>query len=88
MRRENEFFQEQELDLVYMSRRLREALAVELVLTQAEIDYFVEPGTYLGGFLFKRELTGAFFYVAPGDTARTREVLVRNRYKPYMKEAG
>ena len=66
--------------------RLREALAVELVLTQAEIDYLVEPGTYLGGFLFKRELTGAFFYVAPDDTARTKEILKRNNYKPYVKE--
>ena len=88
MRRETEFFQDQELDLVYMSRRLREALAVELVLTRAEIDYFVEPGTYLGGFLFKRELTGAFFYVALDDTAKTREILIKNRYKPYVKDVG
>lgn len=86
MRREPDFFEEQELDLVYMSRRLREALAIESVLTQAEIDYFVEPGPYVGGFIFKRELMGAFFYVAPDDIARTREVLLRNRYKPYSKD--
>ncbi|MBV8550915.1 MAG: hypothetical protein JOY54_06415 [Acidobacteriaceae bacterium] len=83
MRREADFFDNAELDLVYMSRRLREALKIERLLTDAGIEYLVETGTYTGGFLIKRELTGAFFYVAPADVVRTRELLVGNRYKPY-----
>jgi hypothetical protein len=83
MRCELEFFNGAELHLLYMARRLREALALELLLSQAEVDYFVEPGPYQGGLLFTRELTGAFFYVRPADLPRTREILVRNKYKPY-----
>ena len=87
MRCELEFFNGAELHLLYMARRLREALAVEVVLGQAEIDYFVEPGPYQGGFLFTRELTGAFFYVLPADLARAREVLERNKYRPIDRTA-
>lgn len=83
MRCELEFFNGAELHLLYMARRLREALAVETLLGQAEIEYFVEPGPYQGGFLFTRELTGAYFYVLPADLPRAREIMVRNKYKPY-----
>lgn len=86
MRRDAEFFGELELDLVFMARRLREALKLETVLNEAGIDYLVETGPYTGGFLIKRDLTGAFFYVAPADLDRTRELLLRNRYKPYEKD--
>lgn len=86
MRREPEFFGEIELDLVYMARRLREALRLEKLLTDAAIDYLVETGTYTGGLLMKRDLTGAFFYVAPTDLERTRELLMVNRYRPYEGE--
>jgi hypothetical protein len=88
MRQEPDFFGDHELDLLFMARRLREALKVEGLLTEAGIDYLVETGTYTGGLLFKRELTGAFFYVAPVDTQRAQEVLVANRFRPYKEEAG
>jgi len=83
MKQEPEFFGETELDLIYMARRLRDALKLEGLLTEAQVDYLVETGTYSGGFLFKRELTGAFFYVAPGEKAKAIEVLARNRMKAY-----
>jgi hypothetical protein len=83
MRRDAEFFGETELDLIYMARRLREALRLEELLTEAGVDYLVETGIYTSGFLIKRDLTGAFFYVAPGDVSSTRDLLVRNKYKPY-----
>jgi hypothetical protein len=86
MRRDAEFFGEPELDLLYMAKRLREALRIEKLLTEAEIDYLVETGTYTGGFLMKRDLTGAFFYVAPADLGRAREILLANRYRPYEEE--
>jgi hypothetical protein len=83
VRRDPEFFGEAELDLLYMARRLREALKLEMLLTEADLDYLVETGLYTGGFLMRRELTGAFFYVAPADLTRAREVLLINRYRPY-----
>jgi hypothetical protein len=86
MRREPEFFGDLELDLVYMAKRLREALRLENLLTEAGIEYLVETGTYTGGLLMKRDLTGAFFYVAPADLERTRELLMANRYRPYEGE--
>lgn len=86
MRREPDFFGESELDLIYMARRLREALRLETLLTEAGINYLVETGTYTGGLLLKRELAGAFFYVAPADVAGARQILLNNRYKPYEPE--
>jgi hypothetical protein len=83
MRRDSEFFGEDELDLVYIAHRLRDALKLEETLTAAGFDYLVETGTYMGGFLFKRELTGAFFYVLPQDREPVHELLTKNRYKPY-----
>jgi hypothetical protein len=88
MRCNLEFFNGAELDLLYMARRLREALAVETVLGQAKIEYFVEPGPYKGGLIFPRELTGAFFYVLPADLPSAREVLLRNKYQPYQAEVA
>jgi hypothetical protein len=83
MRREPEFFGEAEMELVFMARRLREALKLEDLFTEAGVDYVVETGNYTGGLLFRRELTGAFFYVLPGDAVRARGVLIENRFKPY-----
>lgn len=85
MRREPEFFGEAELDLLYMSKRLREALKIEKMLTEANVEYLVETGNYLGGFLIKRELTGAFFYVSAPALVEARELLVKQGYQPYKE---
>ena len=86
MKRPADYFGEAELDLVYMARRLSDALSLENVLTAAGVDYLVETGTYTGGFFIKRDLTGAFFYVAPKDLQAARELLLRNSLKPYEPE--
>lgn len=86
MKRPADYFGEAELDLVYMARRLSDALSLENVLTAAGVEYLVETGTYTGGFFIKRDLTGAFFYVAPKDLQATRELLLRNSLKPYEPE--
>lgn len=88
MRREPEFFGDQELDLVYMARKLRDALRLEDLLTRSGVDYCVETGEYTGGLLLRRELTGAFFYVAPADLKRIQDLLVQNRFKPYDPDRG
>ena len=86
MRRNSEFFQEAELDLVYMARRLPDALRLEELLTAVGVDYLVETGLYSAGFIMRRELTGAFFYVAPAQLDFTRDFLQRNGYKPYHED--
>ena len=69
--------------LIYIAKRLKEALALEEVLKAADLEYDVEPDTYRGGLIFATERIGAFFYVLPEDAERAREVLRSNRYKPY-----
>lgn len=88
MRREPEYFGNQELDLIYMARRLREALRLEKLLTHSGVDYCVETGEYTGGLLIRRELTGAFFYVAPADVKRARALLAENKFTPYDADRG
>jgi hypothetical protein len=84
MRQEPDFFGETELSLIYIAKKLKESLALEEVLTQAEMDYLVEPDTYRGGIIFASERVGAFFYVAPESEASARELLASNGYKPYV----
>ncbi len=82
MKRDPDFFGEQELDLLYIAKKLKESLAVEEALTAAEVDYAVEVDQYLGGFIFKRERAGAFFYVLPEALAQARQVLISAGYQP------
>jgi hypothetical protein len=84
MRREPEYFGDTELPLLYMARRLSDALRLEKLLTDNGIEYLLETGTYTGGLLFSRQLTGAFFYVAPEILEASRSLLRENRYKPYV----
>jgi hypothetical protein len=88
MRRDADFFQEDELDLLFVARRLREALKIEDILSDGGIDFLIETATYTGGFLIRRELTGAFFYVSPRDLESARQLLLANRFPPYRPEAG
>jgi hypothetical protein len=83
LRRDADFFETPELTLLYMARRLPDALRLEKLLTNSGIDYLVETGTYIGGLLMCRELTGAFFYIAPESIGAARALLLQNRYKPY-----
>lgn len=73
----------QELTLIYIAKRLKEALALEEVLTNAGLEYDVRPDTYRGGMIFVSERVGAFFYVAPEDVDRAHTVLREHRYKPH-----
>ena len=83
MRREPDFFGEQELRLVYVAKRLKEALRLEKLLTDAGLDYLVEPDKYSGGVIFRSERIGAFFYIAPEQDSAVKEVMQRSGFKPY-----
>ena len=67
--------------LVYIARKLKEALAIEKLFTDAGLEYLVEPDTYTGGIIFRGERTGAFFYVAPEEQMKARELLQTSGYK-------
>ena len=88
MRHESGWFgDDQELDLVYIAKRLKEALKVEGVLTDAGVDYAIETDTYHGGIIFRSERVGAFFYVLPAAAAGVRELLARNGFRALDEDA-
>ena len=71
---------EEELILVYIAKRLKEALAIEKLFTDNGLEYVVEPDTYTGGIIFRTERTGAFFYVDPENQTIARDLLARSGY--------
>ena len=81
MRQDPGFFGERELNLIYIAKRLRDALRLESVLTEAGVDYAVETDSYVGGLLFRSERVGAFFYVAPESLGQVRDVMLRHRFR-------
>ena len=83
MQRGPEHFGDQELVLIYIAKRLTEALRLENLLTESGLDYLVEPDKYSGGIIFQTERVGAFFYVAPADEGAAKDTLSRNGFQPY-----
>lgn len=87
MKRDEDFFGDQDLGLIYIAKRLKEALKLEDVLTAAGVDYLVEPDKYSGGIIFRTERVGAFFYVPIVALPSTRELMQRHGYRPYVPES-
>jgi hypothetical protein len=81
MRRDPDFFEDRELDLIYIAKRLKDALRLESVLTEAGVDYAVETDNYVGGLIFRSERVGAFFYIDPQSMGAVREVMHRHGFK-------
>ena len=75
MRREADFFEDREMDLIYIARKLKEALRLESALTESGVDYAVETDKYSGGVIFRSERVGAFFYVLPESVDQARRVM-------------
>ena len=84
MRREADFFNDQEMDLLYIAKKLNDATTLEGVLDAAGLDYAVEPDKYQGGVVFRTERVGAFFYVLPGQLEQAQKVLTDNGWKPHQ----
>jgi hypothetical protein len=85
MRRDPDYFGEREMDLIFIAKRLKDALRLEDLLTQAGIDYAVETDTYQGGVVFPTERTGAFFYVLPEVTQLSRDLLASNGMRAFQE---
>ena len=83
MRRDPDYFQDQEMALVYIARRLKEAKALEGVLDAGGLDYAVEPAPYGSGTLFRSQRMGAFFYVLPQSEDRARALMFQSGYIPF-----
>jgi hypothetical protein len=81
MRQDSSFFEDREVELIYIAKRLKEALKLENALTESEVDYAVETDTYSGGVIFRSERVGAFFYVLPDVAERAREVMQRHGFR-------
>jgi len=81
MRREAGFFEDQELELIYIAKRLKEALSLEEALTASQVDYAVETDTYSGGVIFRSQRVGAFFYVLPDAAERARAVMAQAGFR-------
>ena len=86
MRRDPDFFGDAELVLIYIAKKLREALRLEEQLTAEGFEYLVEPDTYRGGIIFASERVGAFFYVSEERADAAKTFLSENKYKPYRAD--
>jgi len=82
MKRDADYFEGVELELIFVAKRLRDALSLEAVLTAAGIDYAVEADEYEGGTIFRSKRVGAFFYVRPEVRESAAAVMVDNGYVP------
>ncbi len=86
MRQDAAFFEAHEPVLVYIAKRLRDALRLEAIFTNAGLDYGVEADEYRGGLIFQGLRTGAFFYVLPDTADAARRVMQENGYRPLELE--
>jgi hypothetical protein len=86
MKQDADYFDGKEPSLIYIARKLKEALAVESVLTREGVDYGVEADNYRGGFVFQSERIGAFFYVPEEAAEAARRILKAHGYRPYEPE--
>jgi hypothetical protein len=81
MKQDGDFFGDQDVALIYIAKKLREALRLEGLLTEAGVDYAVEPDKYKGGVIFSAERIGAFFYVLPEAVEIARAVMERHGFR-------
>jgi len=81
MRREADFFEDREMDLIYIAKKLKDALRLESVLTESGVDYAIETDKYLGGVIFRSERVGAFFYVLPEALGQAQQVMHQHGFQ-------
>jgi hypothetical protein len=85
MKQDPSFFDDKEAVLIYIAKKLRDALRLEGVLEGAGIDYGVETDQYSGGVLFKGLRTGAFFYVLPEAAEAAHATMQQHGFKPHLE---
>lgn len=83
MKQDASFFENHEPVLVYIAKRLKDALRLEGIFTEEGMDYGVEADEYKGGIIFRTVRAGAFFYVLRDSVGAAHEIMRRHGYKPY-----
>jgi hypothetical protein len=86
MKQDAVYFEGKEPALVYIAKKLKDALRLESLFAEAGIDYGVEADHYRGGVIFSSVRAGAFFYVLPEILPTAQDVMRRHGYKPYQGE--
>src|SRR5690242_15765837 len=86
MLRDADYFGDRELPLVYIAKKLKEALALEALLTENGVDYLIEADKYHGGLIFRSERVGAFFYIEPEHETKARELMAANGYRAFRPD--
>ena len=87
MKQDAAYFEGKEPVLIYIGKKLKDALRLEQIFAETGIDYGVEADEYRGGVIFRSARAGAFFYVLPENVEAAHEVMIRNNYKPYIGAA-
>ncbi|MEP7366278.1 MAG: hypothetical protein ABI972_23720 [Acidobacteriota bacterium] len=85
MRQPPEFFEDEELDLVYIGKKLRHSRRVEALLDEAGVEYAIEVDYYVGGLLFRSQRAGAFFYVRAGAFEQAAAALSVAGFEPMTR---
>ena len=88
MKQDASYFDGAEPVLIYIAKRLKDALRLESIFTSAGLDYGVEADEYRGGVLFPKVRVGAFFYVRPETVDAAHEIMLRNGYQPAAPEGN
>jgi hypothetical protein len=83
MKQDASFFEGKQPVLVYIAKKLADALRLESVFTAAGLDYGVEADEYRGGFIFRAVRVGAFFYVLPEAVGAAHDIMGRHGFRPY-----
>jgi hypothetical protein len=83
MKQDGSYFEGQDSVLIFIARKLREAMKLEAAFTEAGIEYAVETGEFKGGVIFPSTLIGAFFYVLPSAAEAARATMRARGFKPY-----
>jgi len=69
------------MDLIYIAKKLKEALRLELAFTESGVEYAVETDKYSGGVIFRSERVGAFFYVLPEAAEQARRIMLEHGFR-------
>jgi hypothetical protein len=84
MKQDAAFFEGKEPVLVYIAKKLKDALRLEEIFTASGIEYGVEADEYRGGVIFRSVRAGAFFYVLPETVESAHELMRLHSYNPYL----
>ena len=86
MKQDASYFDGHEPVLIYIAKKLGDALRLETILSESGIDYGVEADHYRGGVIFRSVRAGAFFYVLPETVGTAHEAMRRHGYRPFEGE--